>query len=305
MKFVPAAVTRTFGHGVLLAQKNSPQLLFAAGVAGMVGTTVLACRATLRAEEILSEAKGKMDLVNSLEHDDYDKTDRIRDRTLVRYQTAVKLGREYAPAVILGVASIAMLTKSHRILTQRNAALVSAYTALDKGFREYRSRVVAKYGDEEDRDLYYGTQEITVIDPETEEKKTIKRAGNASVYARFFDASSTSWSKDPEVNRFFLKSQQNYANELLASRGHLFLNEVYDMLKMERSSAGSVVGWALSRDGSTDNYVDFGIFNDESQAARDFVNGYEGSILLDFNVDGVIYDKIDSLPEGLGWQLNS
>jgi hypothetical protein len=305
MKFVPAVVTRTFGHGALLAQKSSPQVLFVAGVAGMVGTTILACRATLKAEEILSEAKGKMDIVNSLEHDDYDKTDRIRDRSLVRYQTAVKLGREYAPAVILGIASIAMLTKSHRILTQRNAALVSAYAALDKGFREYRSRVVAKYGNEEDRDLYYGTREITAEDPETGETKTIVRAGNASVYARFFDASSSSWSKDPEVNRFFLKSQQNYSNELLTSRGHLFLNEVYDMLKMERSSAGSVVGWVVSRDGSSDNYVDFGIFNDESQAARDFVNGYEGAILLDFNVDGVIYDKIDRLPEGLGWQLNS
>lgn len=306
MNLVPETIARTVGRSGLLVQKSSPRVLFAAGIVGMVGSTVLACRATLKADEILKEAKGKMDLANTLEHDDYSTTDRMRDKSLIRYQTAVKLSKEFAPAVVLGVLSITALTKSHMILTQRNTALVAAYAALDKGFREYRSRVVAKYGEEEDRDLRYGVREIKVIDPETQEEKIIKRVspGDPSIYARFFDTSSDSWSKDPEVNRFFLKSQQNYANDQLTVRGHVFLNEVYDLLGLERSSAGSVVGWVLSRDGSTDNHIDFGIFDRHSQAARDFVNGFEGAILLDFNVDGVIYDKIDGLPEGLGWQLN-
>jgi hypothetical protein len=306
MNLVPETIARSVGRSGLLVQKNSPGVLFAAGVVGMVGTTVLACRATLKVDAILDDAKRKMTLADTLQHDDYDDMDRRRDKTLVRYQTAVKIGKEYAPAVVLGALSITALTRSHYILTQRNTALIAAYAALDKGFREYRSRVVAKYGEEEDRDLRYGVREIKSIDPETQEEKVVKRVapGGQSVYARFFDASSSSWSKDPEVNLFFLKSQQNYANDQLTTRGHVFLNEVYDLLGLERSSAGSVVGWVLSRDGSTDNHIDFGIFDKRSQAARDFVNGFEGAILLDFNVDGVIYDKIDGLPEGLGWQLN-
>jgi hypothetical protein len=114
-----------------------------------------------------------------------------------------------------------------------------------------------------------------------------------SIYARFFDPTSPSWSKEPEYNLIFLKCQQNYANDLLKSRGHVFLNEVYDMLGMERSKAGAVVGWLLSKNGDTDNFVNFGVFDGREQVARDFVNGREGAILLDFSVDGVIYDGIE------------
>jgi len=306
MNLLPAAISIKIARTALVVQKNSPEILFGAGVVGFVGTTILACRATLRVDDVLNEAKNKMDLTNTLQHDDYDDRDRARDRTLIRYQTAAKIGKEYAPVVILGIASIAALTRSHQILNQRNAGLVAAYTALDRGFKEYRARVIAKYGAEADRDLRYGTREITVVDPETQERTTTVSAGLGaeSIYAKFFDESSSSWSRDPELNRFFLQSQQNYANDQLISRGHIFLNEVYDLLGLERTSAGSVVGWVVSHDGSTDNKVDFGIFNEDSQAARDFVNGFEGAILLDFNVDGVIYNLIDTLPEELQWQLN-
>jgi len=164
------------------------------------------------------------------------------------------------------------------------------YAALEKGFNEYRARVISKYGEDEDRDLRYGTREI-----ETEvrgKKKKITRVGlgEPSIYARFFDVSSPSWSKEPEYNLIFLKCQQNYANDLLHARGHVFLNEVYDMLGIPRSKAGAVVGWLL---GVGDDFINFGVFDDRSDKARDFVNGFEGSILLDFNVDGVVYDRIE------------
>ena len=88
----------------------------------------------------------------------------------------------------------------------------------------------------------------------------------------------------------FLRTQQNYANDLLKARGHLFLNEVYSMLGIPHTSAGAIVWWTIGAGG--DNYVDFGIFTRDSQVVREFVNGYERSILLDFNVDGVIWDMI-------------
>jgi len=296
MKFVPEAVGRQIARNALHLQKGSPGLLLGVGIAGMVGTTVLACRATLKMETVVDEAKEKLDTAKTLEHEEYSEKDRQRDISLIYFQTGVKIVKLYAPAIALGSLSIYALTSSHSILTKRNAALTAAYTALEKGFGEYRARVVEKYGEDQDRDFRYGTREETIEDPKTGKKKKVTRVapGTPSIYARFFDSYSTSWNREPEYNLIFLQCQQNYANDLLKSRGHVFLNEVYDMLGIPRSKAGAVVGWLLTPDGEgTDNFINFGVFDGETQVARDFVNGLEGAILLDFNVDGVIYDRIE------------
>jgi Family of unknown function (DUF6353) len=294
MKFVPEVIGRTVARNALHVQKASPGVLLGAGIVGMVGSTVLACRATLKMETVLEEAQGKLTLAKTLVHDEYSEKDRSRDVTLIYFQSGVKIVRLYAPAIILGGISIYALTSSHNILTKRNVALTAAYGALERGFNEYRARVVDKYGEEQDRDFRYGSQQVEIVDPVTNKKKTVTRVGpdEPSIYARFFDEMSTSWNREPEYNLIFLKCQQNYANDLLKSRGHVFLNEVYDMCGIPRSMAGAVVGWILSTNGSTDNFVNFGIFDGTTDALRDFVNGFEGAILLDFNVDGVIYDKI-------------
>lgn len=295
MKFVPEVIGRQIARNGLHLQKASPQLLFGVGVIGMVGSTVLACRATLKMDTVMDDAKAKLDMAKSLEHDDYSEKDRSRDISLIYFQSGVKIAKLYAPAIIVGGLSIYALKTSNGILTRRNVALTAAYGALEEGFKQYRSRVVEKYGEEEDRNFRYGTREVEIEDPKTKKKKTVTRVSlnDPSIYARFFDDGSTSWSKEPEYNRIFLKCQQNYANDLLRSRGHVFLNEVYDMLGVPRSKAGAVVGWVLSPDNTTDNFVNFGVFDGKTEAARDFVNGLEGAILLDFNVDGVIYDKLD------------
>ena len=303
MKFVPEVVSRAVASKSLLIQKSSPQVLFGVGVVGMVGSTVLACRATLKMHDVLETAQDNLETARTLQHDDYSEKDRSRDVSLIYFQTGVQVFKLYLPAIVVGGISVAALTHSHRILTTRNAALTAAYSALDKGFREYRARVVEKYGEEEDQHFRYGSQQVEI--EENGKKKTVTRNAvqpDGSIYARFFDEFSPNWSKDPEVNMLFLKCQQNYANDLLRARGHVFLNEVYDSLGLPRTSAGSVVGWVLSKDGGTDNFVNFGIF-DGTDKARQFVNGYENAILLDFNVDGVIYDKIESVGEEVSWQL--
>lgn len=295
MRFVPEVIGRQVARNSLQIQKASPQLLFAAGVVGMVGSTVLACRATLKMSDILEDSKEKLELARSLEHREYSEKDRSRDVSLIYFQSGVKIARAYAPAIIVGGVSIYLLRTSNGILTKRNVALTAAYGALEKGFNEYRGRVIDKYGEEEDRNLRYGTTQVEVIDEKTKKTKTVTRVNpyDPSIYARFFDSLSPSWSRDPEHNLFFLKCQQNYANDLLKSRGHVFLNEVYDMVGIPRSKAGAVVGWILSKDNETDNFINFGVFDGRSERIRDFVNGIEGAILLDFNVDGVIYDKLD------------
>ena len=62
------------------------------------------------------------------------------------------------------------------------------------------------------------------------------------------------------------------------------------MLGIPRTKAGQVVGWIFDKDNPIgDNYVDFGLLNTQNE---DFVNGYKRSVLLDFNVDGMILDRI-------------
>lgn len=296
MNLIPAVIGKTIARNTLLAQKASPEVLLGAGIIGLIGSTVLACRATLKVDVVLEEAKTKLDQAKTLDHPDYSERDRSKDVSLIYFQSGVNVVKLYGPSILLGAVSIVALTKSHNILSNRNAALTVAYTALDKGFREYRTRVVDKYGEDEDRNLRYGSQQVSIQDPDTKKNKMVTRVGpgSPSIYARFFDLTSSSWNKEPEYNLLFLQCQQNYANDLLHSRGHVFLNEVYDMLGIPRSKAGAVVGWVLSKNGQTDNFVNFGVFDGDTDISRDFVNGREGAILLDFNVDGVIYHNLEN-----------
>ncbi|MET0785857.1 MAG: DUF6353 family protein [Paenisporosarcina sp.] len=293
MKYVPNSVIRTVSRQVLIAKKNSPHIFFGVGLAGTILGTVLACRATLKLSETLDDIQKDLDAVN--------KKNRIppqgdlfanevvqRDAVQVYVKSGLKIVKLYGPSIVVSSASIALLTNSHVNLARRNTALMAAYATVQKAYEDYRERVREIVGEEKELELYRGIETKTIKGEDgTEiEIKTVD-PNKHSVYAKFFDEYSEFWNKDPEFNRIYVQAQQNYANNLLHARGHVFLNEVYDMLGIERSSAGQVVGWLRHSDG--DNYVSFGIFEAFNSA---FVNGTERSILLDFNVDGVIWDKI-------------
>jgi hypothetical protein len=285
MKLIPNAVTRQVARKILIAQKHSPRILFVAGVAGVVTSTVLACRATLKLPEVAGELEHEIEGVKMNLHgtDGYHK-----DLAYVYIKGTYQIGRLYAPSVMLGVVSIGALTGSHITLTRRNASLTAAYAAVSKGFDEYRERVRTELGEEREREIYHAVTIEQMIDEDG--KKVFVPVADPnrwSPYARFFDESSPNWVKNAELNRLFVQCQQNYANHLLHARGHVFLNEVYDMLGLDRCKAGQTVGWVIGHDG--DNYIDFGLY--EASSSR-FVNGIERSILLDFNVDGVIIDNI-------------
>ena len=292
------AVTNKIGRQGLIIQKHSPGLLFGAGVVGMIGTVVLASRATLKLDALLEDAQQKKTEVIEKVHPNYEDIDRKRDLTVVYTQMAIQVCKLYGPALIVGVASVAALTGSHHILNNRVVGLTAAYNVLDKGFKEYRSRVVSELGTEKDAEFRYGTEEVEVIEEGENGKKVIKTVqqikGKPSIYARYFDEHSTQWDRTPAYNQMFLRSQQSYANDLLNARGHVFLNEIYDMLGLTRTKEGAVVGWVKGGlSGYTgDGYIDFGVFQGDVFQAMQFVNGEEKSVLLDFNVDGLIYDKI-------------
>lgn len=306
MKFIPDAVTRKIAGQLLTVQKNSPSILFGVGVAAMVGSTVLACRATLKMDEVLDEIQAEKkqqsrvkDVIDSGDGPNgvtYTDDEAAQDLNIIKIRGVLKVIKLYAPAVIVGGIGIACLTKSHSILRDRNAALGAAYIALDTAFRSYRERVIDRYGVETDQDLVYDFEEVEVIDEETGKitQQLQIGAGDGSAYARWFDEEVGSFHAPPfaNLNWAFLRGIQNWANDVLKSRGHLFLNEVYREIGLSHTNAGSIVGWVYDRNNERgDNYVSFGCFDRELTPL--YSNGREGAILLDFNVDGPIWDLID------------
>lgn len=298
LQTIKNALTSKVGRQVLHLQKHSPQILFVAGVVGVVGTVVLASRATLKLDEVLDEHSRMNEKIDDAARGfsavKYLEEDYKRDKVVLYTKLVVNIGKLYGPALLVGVASIAALTGSHVVLNNRVTNLTAAYVALDKAYRRYQDRVKAEVGEEKERSFHYDTEDVEIVEETAEGPvvKTVARAINGkSPYARVFDeASSPNWESSWMFNQTFLRTVQNYMNDLLRSRGHLFLNEVYDALGLERSKQGAVVGWVLDG-GSSDNYVDFGIFGDAYEGIR-FVKGDNNSVWLDFNVDGVIFDKI-------------
>ena len=289
-------------------KKASPEIMVVAGVVGVVTSTVMACKATTKVNDILEETRKQVDDVHNvldsdvITEEEYNNDDAKKDLAIIYTQAGVKLIKLYAPSVIVGALSITGILASHKILKKRNVALTAAYATIDRSFKEYRGRVVERFGKELDRELRYNikAQEIEekTVDKdgnETVEKKTISVVdpNMYSDYARIFDNGSMGWTKDPEYNLMFLKLQQNQANDRLRAQGYLFLNDVYDMLGIPRTKAGQIVGWIYDEDNPVgDNFVDFGIYDIYNEKACDFVNGRERSIVLDFNVDGNILDMI-------------
>ena len=303
-------VTQMTKKSGLKVRKHSPEILVISGVVGVVTSAVLACKATTKLDSIMSESKEQVEKIHGYVEEngyteEYTEQDSKKDLAIVYTQSAFKVGKLYAPSVILGAASIAAILGGHNILRKRNIALATAYTALNTSFKDYRNRVIERFGKELDKELRFNVKtkefEEKVVDAKGKEKieKKMTQVTDASEiegyspYAKFYDDGCIGWEKDPELNLMFLRRQQDAATERLKSQGYLFLNDVYDMVGIPRTKAGQVVGWIYDEKHPVgDNFVDFGIYDVKKEVNRNFVNGYERTIILDFNVDGPILDMI-------------
>lgn len=296
------SVNGVASKAVMKLKKHSPEILVVAGIAGTVVSAVLACKATTKVAEILDKTKGTLDTIHegmetgAINGQEYTTEDGKKDTVVVYAQTGVKLAKLYGPAIILGTLSITSILASNNILRKRNVALGAAYAAIDKSFKEYRGRVIERFGEQVDTELKYGIKakkfEEIEVDPETGKEKKVKKTvmvadpNLQSDYAVYFDSKSRNYETNPDYNRMFLKAQQAFANDKLQTRGHLFLNEVLDDLDLPRTPAGQIVGW--TKDGP-DGYVNFRIVEVE----RETEDGrHEPALLLDFNVEGNIWEKM-------------
>ena len=227
-------------------KKHGPEILVVAGTVGVVTSAVMACKATLKVNAVVDEAKENLNKIEVAGQkgvteagETYTEEDVKNETKIVYIQTGVKLAKLYALPVGIGVVSIAAILGGHNILRKRNIALAASYTALFNDFKGYRSRVVERFGEQLDKELKYNlktkeVEEIVVHEDGTEEIVKKKEqvmddpdglAGYDS-FARFFDDGCAGWDPNPEYSLMFLNQQQNYANDKLRRQGYLFLNDV-------------------------------------------------------------------------------
>lgn len=280
-------------------KKHAPEILIITGAVGTVVGAVAACKATIKAKDILEEAKDQISNVTKVSEDEqysekYSEKDRKHDFAIIYIQTGLKFVKLYSPAIIIEAASLAMIFVSNNVLRKRVAAIGAAYATLDSSFRAYRKRVAEKYGEEAENDIRYGISHEAIEDESGKKKKTkVDVAKVIDDYSIIFDREhSKAWEPDNDYNYALLDAEQHYANELLKARGHVFLNEIYDRLGFERTKAGQIVGWVYKPDDENwkgDNFVDFR----KRELYIDTPDGnYVKKIVLDFNIDGNVLDLI-------------
>lgn len=270
---------------------KSPQILLGVGIVGFAATVVMACKATLKAEPILEDHNKEIEYIKENDPDN--------KKALVKayFDTAFDIGKLYGPSAIVGIGSVFCTTKSHMILSNRNTRLLGAYKILESGFSRYRQRVVDDYGEETDKMFYHNLRKEDIEIEEDGKKKKLKNVDTLDTsenplevsYDRVFDDSNPNFTGHPDMDIMFLKQTQNWASEVLQARGYIFLNEVYKELGFPPSEAGQFVGWVK---GLGDGYVDFGIMDIYKKSNRDFINGHTQTVLLTFNHDNYIADKI-------------
>lgn len=303
---IGTSISNMTGRTALKVQKNEPEILLGFGIVGFVGTVVLACKETMRADEIIQEHKSRMDRIHEAEEIDLEDDAAEYPAEIARKEKAVayiKTGgsfvKLYAPSVALGGASLACILYSNKILKSRYLAAVSAFNAISAAYETYRGRIRAELGEDFDRHILTGST-YTEVDKEIVDEKGKKKKVKEQVevidpnavnseYCRWFDETNRNWDQNTEFSLMFLRAQQQIFTDQLRAKGHVFLNDVLEALGYEHSQVGSLVGWIK---GMGDDFVDFGLYDPKNDSAKAFINGINGAVLLNFNVDGVIWDKI-------------
>lgn len=308
---LPDNVSRGISKVGFALRKASPEITMVLGIGSFVGCVVYACHATKKFEEETAKNREFINDIRNTPVEDgnedeiaySDEKSKNKDLTIAYTKYGVDILKLYGPAITLGLSGIALIITSNRIMHSRNAAISAAFATTAQTFEAYRRRVIDRYGEQAEREIRYDIREEEVTETTIDEKTVTKKekvvhdnGDKYSDFVRIFDELNPNWKKDPYCNLKFLKDTQRFLNDKLLARGYLFLNEAYEALGLQPSSVGQVVGWVYdtSTEPFGDNYVDFGIFDLDNLTAHKFVNGEERAIILDFNVDGVIYDIFPS-----------
>lgn len=302
MKINTKTLRKSFKKAQLTVRKHSPEILMVAGVIGTVAGAVMACKETLELEDVLDECKQeKMELEEQYAMcEEYSEDALKKDQVKLTIKQAVKIVKLYAPSVIMEATSIGVIFASNDIMRKRNASMAAAYATLNSMYKRYRQNVIESYGEEVDKDMRFGVkhEKVTEIDEDGNKVKIDARivdldntALAISDYSRFFQAGCKGFdASSGRYNLLYLKGIQAMFNNKLIADGYVMLNDVYRELGFDTIPEGWSIGWVYDEANPIgDNYIDFGLYEARNKNQR-AVNDWEPVILMDFNVDGNLYE---------------
>lgn len=289
-EFMKAPIANpTTGKAILAVRRNAPEILVYSGVVGMVASTVVACSRIFESQNthvVASVERTRMkSFVEKNPESEEAKTFK-RDLTSSYFKEACDHAKIMAPAITLGAVSIAAILTGHNMLRKRHVVLGASFLALQEEYREYRDAVKEAIGEETELEI-----RNNLLKERAGDTASAEFLNNHSVYTKLFDETNVNWNDDNTYNICFLRNVQNVMNDKLRVNGYVFLNDVYKALGFPATRAGQQVGWVLGSENG-DSFIDFGIYDEKNDRAKDFINGYENSIWLDFNVDGDILNSV-------------
>ena len=302
MKINTKTLRKSFKKAQLTVRKHSPEILMVAGVIGTVAGAVMACKETLELGDVLDECKQeKMELEEQYAMcEEYSEDALKKDQVKLTIKQAAKIVKLYAPSVIMEVTSIGVIFASNDIMRKRNASMAAAYATLNSMYKRYRQNVIESYGEEVDKDMRFGAkhEKVTEIDEDGNKVKIDARivdldntALAISDYSRFFQMGCKGFdASSGRYNLLYLKGIQAMFNNKLIADGYVMLNDVYRELGFDTIPEGWSIGWVYDESNPIgDNYIDFGLYEARNKNQR-AVNDWEPVILMDFNVDGNLYE---------------
>ena len=302
MKINTKTLRKSFKKAQLTVRKHSPEILMVAGVIGTVAGAVMACKETLELEDVLDECKQeKMELEEQYAMcEEYSEDALKKDQVKLTIKQAAKIVKLYAPSVIMEITSIGVIFASNDIMRKRNASMAAAYATLNSMYKRYRQNVIESYGEEVDKDMRFGVkhEKVTEIDEDGNKVKIDARivdldntALAISDYSRFFQSGCRGFdASSGRYNLLYLKGIQAMFNNKLIADGYVMLNDVYRELGFDTIPEGWSIGWVYDETNPIgDNYIDFGLYEARNKNQR-AVNDWEPVILMDFNVDGNLYE---------------
>lgn len=315
MSYISALKSFGAKAGVKLV-KHLPHILVGVGIVSITAGTVEAVKKSKKLEPIIEDHEKESERIKEnkkLAEEKkaiYTRKDEAEELCKLYVSTTGRIIKTMAVPIMLYSGGVVCVIAGHKMLYTRYLGVVAAYTGLQKSYSEYRRKVVEDLGVDDDLYFAHGMMPETVKVKETDEngeehevEKKIHRSASANElgpYAVFFDDMySSMWTPNPIDNLATIKYYQDWYNQRLEHRKFVYYHEIlrdlgiWDRLPDEKQKQLVGLGWVW---GAGDNYISLGIFDTDkviqSDALKETHMGYEPSVLIDPNLDGIVAELL-------------